>query len=211
MNDIGVNFAPTFAGAEQARQQGAQAQPQGALRTLSFRLPQVTGSASKNSLSPLVTNAPAGGFGGAVLQSVLRTILGSDALSAFGGGQQPQQQPSSPVLRTRDYGSDFLQSVRSAPPPQTGPSDNVNVPQFDGNFDALPGSSNASTAPNTPAFDDYGGGGLPGQPNAWEQLTMGNDQPMPSYMSGFQPWVPQRPPNPGFIVDQNPTGGGNRA
>src|SRR5688572_17472990 len=77
-NAIGYSFAPTF---ENAERRGVGPRPQGAIQTLNYRLPQVTGAPSR--LSPLVSDTPSMGFGNAVIQSVLRTILGPDAAASM--------------------------------------------------------------------------------------------------------------------------------
>lgn len=84
-NTIGYAFAPTFNNAQQARRNAQASAPAGTIQTLNFRLPNVT-----NAPSPLITDQRMGStFGGAVLQSVLRTVLGPDAAAQFtpsGGG-----------------------------------------------------------------------------------------------------------------------------
>jgi hypothetical protein len=79
---LGVSFSPTFDNAEQARRGQAGAGPAGAIQTLNFRLPKFTGGGG---LSPLQTDTPRSTFGGAVLQSVLRTILGVEDAAQYGG------------------------------------------------------------------------------------------------------------------------------
>jgi hypothetical protein len=76
-NAIGFAFAPTFENARMEPGRGAGSQPQGAVQTLNYRLPRV----SPGAISPLVGDRPAqGGFSSAVIESVLRTILGPDAM-----------------------------------------------------------------------------------------------------------------------------------
>lgn len=80
-NPLGYSFAPTFQNAEMGARGGAPpAQAQQALQTLSFRLkPRVAGA--PGSLSPLQGQDRAGSsIGQAVLESVLRTVLGAGAV-----------------------------------------------------------------------------------------------------------------------------------
>lgn len=205
-SQLGVSFAPTFEGAQSNSGSAAAAQPQGSIRTLNFRLPQVTGSASANALSPLVSEQAQGSFGGAVLQSVLRTIFGADAGSAFTGQQAPQ---TTPFAQSQDQGADLFRSLTPPVRPTAAPTgaQPTDVPDFQG--DALPGSQTATG----PLFDDAGG--APPFENAWASLNSPDEDARRQYdewlrQGGFQPWVPSRPPNPNIIVDTNPTGGGGR-
>src|SRR5438132_9063804 len=87
---LGARFAPTFDNADLAKRGGAPGQfPQGAIQILNYRLPTVAGAAGiPGSLSPLIGDHPSGGFGNAVLQSVLHTILGPDAGAGLLGGSE---------------------------------------------------------------------------------------------------------------------------
>jgi len=120
-NSLGFSFVPNFENAaEQARSQ-SQVQPQGAIKTLNFRLPRVTGSATANALSPLVTQEQAGSnFGGAVLESVLRTVLGIDE-----AGQYAQQ-----AAYPGAYGGDALQGMTGIPAMPLPQAPAEGVPQF---------------------------------------------------------------------------------
>lgn len=84
---IGASFAPTFENADLAARGGvAGSFPQGAIQILNYRLPTVGGAAGvPGSISPLLGDTRRGGFGSAVLQSVLHTILGPDAGGLLGG------------------------------------------------------------------------------------------------------------------------------
>ncbi len=78
---LGYAFSPTQAQADQAK--AGQVSPpfgsQGAVKTLNFSLPKVTGAAGSSALSPLVGEQRRGpGISSAVLESVLRTVLGPD-------------------------------------------------------------------------------------------------------------------------------------
>lgn len=77
---IGYNFAPTFENAETGRRGQPADQAQRAIQTLSFQLPKFAG-AGRTGVSPLQGQPFAGSpISQAVLQSVLRTILGPDAV-----------------------------------------------------------------------------------------------------------------------------------
>ena len=93
--NFGYTFAPTFANAEDGKRGGTPPQQaSGALRTLNYSLPRVAGAAS---ISPLVSQPGAGGalpFSNAVLQSVLKTILGTDAVAAMNGMPSGSQAPT---------------------------------------------------------------------------------------------------------------------
>lgn len=87
---LGYSFAPTQAAADQTKAGGAPAfGAQGALKTLNFSIPKVTGAAG---LSPLVGDQPSGaGISVTVLESVLRTVLGPDhAAMVMSPPQGPQ-------------------------------------------------------------------------------------------------------------------------
>lgn len=87
-DQLGASFAPTFDNADLAKrgQVGGQF-PQGSLQVLNYRLPSVAGAAGiPGSISPLLGDQRRGGFGSAVLQSVLHTILGPDAGAGLMGG-----------------------------------------------------------------------------------------------------------------------------
>ncbi len=108
---LGISFSPTYENAQQSRGMPG-ATPQGSIKTLNFRLPRVTGAASANAISPLVGQDRRGSsFGGAVLQSVFRTVLGADAASTLFSGSpaasavgQPGRDSGSAVLRALSGG-----------------------------------------------------------------------------------------------------------
>lgn len=103
--NFGYSFEPTMESADRARRGGVPgAAPQGAIQTLNFRLPRVTGAAS---LSPLTGQDRVGtNFGGAVLQSVLKTVLGPQAASFL--GDQGGGIGGADRRTARDSGSDVL-------------------------------------------------------------------------------------------------------
>lgn len=110
-NELGAfSFAPTFDNAKIAgRTPSTSAAPQGAIQTFNFRLPKVTGAAGANALSPLQGDTPRASFGGAVLRSVLQTVLGPEEVSDFmGGGGFDMGSPSSVGGGGRDSGQDVL-------------------------------------------------------------------------------------------------------
>jgi len=95
---IGYSFSPTTDNAEQARRGGSPPyRQQEPLRTLHFELPRVEGTPPAGSLSPLQGSTRAGSsIGQAVLQSVLKTVLGADAASAFLSGSPAAAEASAP-------------------------------------------------------------------------------------------------------------------
>lgn len=133
----GYSFAPTFENAALAQQGGSPAElPQGSVKVLNYKLPT---SAKSRGISPLMGDAPSGGFGSAVLQSVLQTVLGPDAAAAIkaaipggtpvkdpglGGVMPPVGGPPAPI---------FTSSAPSAPglpvrPPKSSAPDAVITP-----------------------------------------------------------------------------------
>ena len=102
---LGYSFAPTFENAETAKRGGSPAEfPQGSIQVLNFRLPRVAGAPGPNALSPLVGDRPSGGFGNAVLQSVLQTVLGPEAAAAV--------TSALPTAGGRDTGASILDELR---------------------------------------------------------------------------------------------------
>lgn len=97
----GYSFAPTFDNAEDARRGGTPAMTaQDPLQVLSYRLPKWTGAGG--GLSPQQSQTMAGGIGNAVLESVIRTVLGPDAssvLDTLATGQQPLRVSPPPPPR----------------------------------------------------------------------------------------------------------------
>lgn len=90
---LGYSFSPTAANAEDGKRGGnPPATSQSALQTLNFRLPTFTGATqSTRAISPLVSQNPVGSnFGDAVIQSVLKTVLGPGGLDGFMGVGAPQ-------------------------------------------------------------------------------------------------------------------------
>ncbi len=103
---IGALFAPTFDNASELGRSGSPASAQSSLQTLNFQLkkPRVVGAA-QNGLSPQQGSQQAGSsISSAVLQSVLRTVLGAEA-AGFTGDQEasaylagaPMSSPSRPA------------------------------------------------------------------------------------------------------------------
>lgn len=134
--NLGYAFAPTFSNADLGKQGGSPpATPQGALQTLSFNLgPRVAGA--PGGLSPLQgTNQAGSSISQAVLASVLRTVLGADAVSgSFGGGSE-------------------FQMPQGAPPQAPTP---VVHPGGDGNTRFRVPDPNAPDRTDGPAFEDSG-------------------------------------------------------
>lgn len=172
--NFGYSFEPNAENAERARMGGAPgAQPQGAIQTLNYRLPRVTGAAG---LSPLVgQNKVGSSFGGAVLQSVLRTVLGAQQASALMGGEDSSLGGDD--RRTTDPGSAILEQLSRgsmSAPTFPGPSGPPSAPSTPDPV-VIPGDddrdrSGGSSVPEPPAFE-------PPQRNprfddkyAWEQF-----------------------------------------
>ena len=106
-NSIGYSFAPTFENAEMAGRNAAISAPQGPLQVLSYRLkktPAVTGS-----FSPLASDrAPRTGIGNsALIQSVLRTVLGDEAAQAFLSSIDSQAGMADPGVMHGGAGNPF--------------------------------------------------------------------------------------------------------
>jgi hypothetical protein len=99
-NPFGATFAPTTENA-QSRSGGGGGTYEAPVQVLNFRLPQVTGAATANAISPLVGEARRPTFGSAVLESVFRTILGPEQASEFLGAS-----PASASMFDQGAGSD---------------------------------------------------------------------------------------------------------
>jgi hypothetical protein len=213
-NPLGASFAPTNDNAQMAGKSAATAPSfSRPIQTLNFRLPKVT-----NAPSPLLSQQQAGsGIGQAVLQSVLKTVLGVDAASQLA---QPSSAPSGYGQPSRDEGQSALQQFLSPAPTQSrptmpSPSPQPTAPMFEGNFDTPPEQNGPPQfGAQAPAQADAGGG----LPSAWDILTMSDDDPLKqNYLqmlrdSGFGNNGPgTRAPNPTFIVDTNPGAGAGRA
>lgn len=112
MAQIGYSFSPTFANAELGKRGGSPATPsQDPIQVLNFRLPKVVGAPTSNALSPLQGDTRHGSdFGGAVLQSVLRTVLGPDHADAVMSGS-PAAAASPVAMPGRDPGAGILASL----------------------------------------------------------------------------------------------------
>lgn len=207
-NSLGYSFAPTFENAQQVRGGGAAgAQPQGAIQTLNFRLPSVTGAASSRALSPLVGDQQRGSsFGSAVLESVLRTVLGSDAVAALysGGGAStysgsmnsapydpPVPTPTAPrpvgpvVIHPGEHGGNN-QYVDSPPPDDSVRSttsmepDYSDVPDYN-NAGGLRGEYTPPPAPSLPPLM------FPGTPTEGGDMPAGSMPPFDGpYTGGMQ-------------------------
>lgn len=166
---LGYSFAPTSDQAAQAK--GGQVSPpfgsQGAIKTLNYSLPKVTGAAGAASISPQVTqNKYGSGITSAVLESVLRTVLGPDhAGMVLGSSPTPQNAGGfggddeffsdrswnqAPPRQQRDNGASILQGLTAPSLQQT----QGQTPEFVG--DANTGSP-YGTAPNGQAYtSQYG-------------------------------------------------------
>lgn len=165
---LGYSFAPTFENAELGKRGGAPGDfPQGSLQVLNFRLPSVTGAPGSNALSPLTGDRPTGGFGSAVLQSVLHTVLGPDAAAALtaampSAAPTPAGAPSPAATAgsSPDADSALLAQLRraaqarSAAPPFTSPQG------LDFTAPAAPSAPPPPRSPGAPTV--HPGGMLPG-------------------------------------------------
>lgn len=193
LQPMGASFAPTSDNAQMAgKTAGTAPSFSRPIQTLNFRLPKVT-----NAPSPLLSQERAGsGIGGAVLQSVLKTVLGVDAASQLpmGGGG-------------RDNGQDILQALSgSMRPPQTDQAPQSSAPMpmgpsFEGNIDTPPQQ-------NGPPQFDGGGGNF----NAYDALTMPDDEQRRALLALLSNYYGNAPhaPAPNVHVE-NPTGGGSYA
>lgn len=123
-NALGFSFAPTFDNAEQARGQMTNAAPQGSIQTLNFALPKVN-----NAPSPLVSDSRRSAtFGGAVLESVLKTVLGPEAAAQFGGfaaSPEPSMDAAPAGFAPQDIGAEFLRLFSGGAPLKSKPDPNV--------------------------------------------------------------------------------------
>lgn len=169
MPNLGYSFSPTAAQADEAKR-GATSPPfgsQGAIKTLSYQMPKFTGAASSAAISPLVGQESRGGFSNAVIESVLRTVLGPDHASQIlagggGGGVTPNSiadsgraanGPQDYAAGDRGFAAALAQlsgGGRSSTPapsvtpggvPETGPPPDVGGPAADAvgtREDALP-------------------------------------------------------------------------
>lgn len=149
--NLGYSFAPTTANAEDGRRGGSPpVQAQGALRTINYSLPRVAGAAS---FSPLVGSGSGGSpFSSAVLESVFRTVFGSDAIGAMSGQSSGGPDTSAPS-NANTYGG------------------------WQGEERALPPSQPATASPFTPVTDAgvRGVNGLPRSPTPAPVIRPGDD------------------------------------
>lgn len=154
MSDLsgGVTFAPTADAARRAKMGGVAASPRGdAVQVLNFQLkPRVAGV--PGGLSPLQSQTTVGGFGNAVVQSVLKTVLGADALAGL-------RMQAPPYLAPNDQGT------TDAPGVVGNPFARLTVPGRD------PGGS-IFGAPSTPAPTVA--------PTVRIGQTVGTDRPAPT-------------------------------
>lgn len=164
---LGYAFSPTTEQAAQAKH--GQASPpfgsQGAIQTLNYSLPKVTGVAGASALSPMLGDTQLGsGITSAVLQSVLRTVLGPDHASLItqgradngpqdfsailgqlgGGGDSAAQAGPSPSVRIHPAG----ELAQDAP---AGTPDTLAFPSGSPSFG--PGPSPSLTVNATPTVD----------------------------------------------------------
>lgn len=172
--NFGYVFSPTFANADEGRRGGSPpVAPQGPIRTINYSLPRVAGAAS---FSPLVGSGDGGTpFSSAVLESVFKTIFGSDAMGAISGvgslsgdtrhtvdfdtntyrGWQDNERRGLPFQPVSDSGADVLGAVPNggrspAPPPVIRPArENNDTPDQGAASDV-----GAVQAPSMPTFTD---------------------------------------------------------
>jgi hypothetical protein len=121
-NPLGYSFAPNFDNAEQGRRGGSPATtPQTPLQTLSFRLPKFKGAGG--GLSPLQGTSAGSSLSRAVLESVLRTVLGSGAMEqALGAPPASSRVPVPGVEPTAIDTGRVAEGVRGPGRPQVDPS-----------------------------------------------------------------------------------------
>lgn len=173
---LGVSFAPTFENADLGKRTGTPSS--GPLQVLSYRIPKFRGAGG--GLSPLQGDERAGSsVGRAVLESVFRTVLGSEAdaflasMSGGGGGSsfgQPARDPAAdfwgnfasqfgggfappPVVRPGNTAPVDRQPAPTAPPPAPGPSFADPAPTMDPMMDARRRMN--IPGPIGPMFDTY--------------------------------------------------------
>lgn len=183
---LGYSFAPTGENAEQGKQGGKPPQTsQSALQTINYRLPKVQGSAA---ISPLISQDQAGSpFSSAVIQSVLRTVLGPGGLDAFrdsggessddsflrglsgmGASQEPSNTPnfSRPRTWAEDAAQEWNVPLETAEDPRFNPDRFLNpysgAGDGYGEYDngGVPNWTGPIFAPYTPS----GGGKAPAAP-----------------------------------------------
>jgi hypothetical protein len=141
-NNVGYSFAPTFDNADMGRRGGSPpASSQQALEVLNFNLKPKVAGAAMGGFSPLVGQNQAGSsIGQAVLQSVLRTVLGEGGMDMFGegalgrdrdpglpAGMTPGQAPA-PVIHPGGEGPAGYPIPSDAPPNTTPPPPRQEIP-----------------------------------------------------------------------------------
>lgn len=169
MPNLGYAFAPSFENAEMGRQGGSPpTAPQGALQTINYQLPARFAGAP-GGLSPLQGQDMAGqGRTSAVIQSILRTVLGPGA-GLMGGGDQGAQ--------------DYLQSAAGQPPPVMRPPV-VHPGGGNGRRAEVEGMMGATSLPMSPGE----GGPLMQQPYGdWIRRAMQPGQG-PAFIGSGQGW-----------------------
>lgn len=168
---LGYSFAPTTDNADLGKRGGQPPyRTQDPIRTLNFQLPQVTGA---NSISPLAGQTRAGSsIGQAVLQSVLKTVLGADAASAFLSGspasaaitapQPPRMSmPGAPVSAAPRVRGGVTGGMTMDPGPELN-----SIPNFSAGQSTVGGGQPRPPAPTNPTFlpgsgrDPIEGGGM---------------------------------------------------
>jgi hypothetical protein len=158
----GYVFSPTNANADRARRgEVTPTTGQGPIQTLSYSLPKFKGAGG---LSPLQGDKPSGAspFASAVLQSVLRTVLGSEA-EAFFGGSMDGGSPESSSPQAADAGfSSVLQALTASPgggapkAPVIKPGIDYSAPIYDPYVPPTP----IDSAPGPGPAPMFGGGGF---------------------------------------------------
>lgn len=154
---IGYAFAPTAENAQE-RSRGGLDQSQRALQTLSFSLPSFAGAGRRKGLSPLQGQSYAGSpISQAVLQSVLRTVLGVDAAASFGGDGGSSDPAGVYGPSGGEVSPSFLQSLTGGrtPTPVIHPGGDERIKLDEG------GSSTPGMGYDPPTFDRTGASGEP--------------------------------------------------
>lgn len=171
-NTLGYAFAPTFDAAEEGKYGGSPAMTaQSPLQVLSYRLPKFKGAGG--GLSPLQGDMRSGALSSAVIESVLRTVLGSgDVQGWLSGMSSGPSAPGSPGSAAGDPGA-FWASIWQPPPtpivrpggderptakPQPAPPSpppGMSPPTFpDGTSGMLGGSNPLATGRMGPTYPD---------------------------------------------------------
>lgn len=168
---IGYAFAPTTENAQE-RPRGGMDQSQRALQTLSFSLPTFAGAGRRKGLSPLQGQSFAGSpMSQAVLQSVLRTVLGPEAMGSF---DQSSSDPAG-VHGTGEVSPSWLDAFQGRPSraPVIHPGGDGRLPGEGGSVSGEMFGAPAFTRPG-----GEGGGRAPGSYSTWttDERGLGSDR-----------------------------------